>query len=156
MTNQNADADDGKIARGDPAHGWDVIGQPGKAGAFVHERNVGFAHDHQVDGVQTDLGKNTGKNRRNFADRIERSQSLRRPESQRSAQPVRSDTGLTPIKMRAELMAAPVAKEPSTVRSAKSSRRKVIYTPRAMMPQRIPCPIAPSRENRSAIPIPQR
>ena len=51
--------------------------------------------------------------------------------------------GETPTRISITDTAAPVAMEPSTVRSAKSSRRNVIYTPSAMTPQIIPCAIDP-------------
>jgi hypothetical protein len=38
--------------------------------------------------------------------------------------------------------APPVAKLPSTLRSATSSSRKVMYTPNAIKPQRMPCAMA--------------
>ena len=51
--------------------------------------------------------------------------------------------GLTPLVIRMAATAPPVAKEPSTVRSAMSRIRKVIYTPMAIMPQIRPWATAP-------------
>ena len=47
--------------------------------------------------------------------------------------------------------APPVAREPSTVRSAKSKSLYVIYTPSAISPQTSPCAKAPGMERKRAI-----
>ena len=51
--------------------------------------------------------------------------------------------GWTPLVIRMAATAPPVAMEPSTVRSAISRMRKVMYTPMAMMPQIRPWATAP-------------
>ena len=48
--------------------------------------------------------------------------------------------------------APPRAKLPSTVRSGKSSTLKVIKTPKAIMPHRIPCEAAPCTASKNPIP----
>ena len=53
---------------------------------------------------------------------------------------------LTPCVMRTRQTAPPVAMVPSTVRSARSSTLKVMYTPMAMRPQMSPCATAPGSE----------
>ena len=60
----------------------------------------------------------------------------------------RASQGLSPMVMPRAATAPPVAREPSTVRSAMSRIRKVMYTPMAMMPQARPCPKAPGMELR--------
>ena len=50
-----------------------------------------------------------------------------------------------PAMMSMTVTAPPVVNDPSTVRSATSSRRNVMYTPRAMMPQMMPWATPPGR-----------
>ena len=50
-----------------------------------------------------------------------------------------------PASVSITVTAPPVVNEPSTVRSATSSRRNVMYTPSAMMPQIRPCATPPGR-----------
>ena len=59
--------------------------------------------------------------------------------------------GSQPLTIKIALTAPPVAKLPSTVKSAKSNKRKVTYTPNAIMAHSIPWPMAPSIDNK--IPI---
>ena len=63
----------------------------------------------------------------------------------------RASQGFQPRVMHRAATAPPVAREPSTVRSAMSRIRKVMYTPMAMMPQASPCPKAPGRELKNEI-----
>ena len=49
-----------------------------------------------------------------------------------------------------DVTSLPVAMEPSTVRSATSRIRKVMYTPMAITPQIMPCAMAPGMELSSA------
>ena len=55
-------------------------------------------------------------------------------------------TGFTPFMISMAHVQPPSAKLPSTVRSAISRSLYVIYTPRAIIPQSIPCPVAPRRD----------
>ena len=62
----------------------------------------------------------------------------------------RASHGFTPARMSMTAAAPPVAMEPSTVRSATSRIRKVMYTPMAIRPQMRPWAAAPGSELSSA------
>ncbi len=72
----------------------------------------------------------------------------RRPETKAHS---RASQQFMPPRISITATAPPVAMEPSTVRSATSSTRKVMYTPMAMMPHTRPCAAAPGSEFKSEV-----
>ena len=62
-----------------------------------------------------------------------------------------ASAGFMPPRINITATAPPVASEPSTVKSAKSKIRNVIYTPSAIIPQIIPCATFPGSARTSVI-----
>ncbi len=80
-----------------------------------------FSHDTEIDGVESQLGQNSGQNRRNSHGRMEKDRSPDLP-----AMPARNATNRDihtewPLCIIIMHTAPPVAMVPSTVRSARSS-----------------------------------